>query len=350
MFCSIECREQSLKRYHKYECPVMDQLLKSASVHMPLRQFFIALSYFNGSVEHLREFFKANESLSATIFDFDMRSQDSENDKNHLLALRSLIKSSSIFDLNDHVAILKNHPQLQNIFHENQKFIESFIQRQCQICDLNVHGIFSGTAEKNDDPTTMFSHMQQAIGTGSLLFGALTNHSCANNVFRIYVEGKVAYSVCRPIKKGDQLFDCYKWVLSIISPISCYIKIVQFLTRASFVKQPKAERQTKLLNEYGFFCDCEACTNEFPTPPDLSFKDFKLFKFAKKANDDILKLHPGQAMKKYVECCDILEKNHQNFPCMELCLLQKCIATFLLKQTQPSTLLSWCSFILFLVK
>lgn len=188
----------------------MDQLLMSGMVHMPLRQFFIALSNFNGSVDKLQEFFKENENLSTTVFDFDLRLQDSENDKNHLLALRSLIKSSTRFLLDDHVKILKSHPQLQDIFNQHQEFIESFLQRQCQICDLNVHGIFSGNAQKNEDPTTMFSHMQQAIGTGSLLFGALTNHSCANNVFRIYVEGKVAYSVCRPIRKGDQLFDCYK--------------------------------------------------------------------------------------------------------------------------------------------
>lgn len=210
MFCSIECREQSFRRYHKYECSVMDQLLRSGSVHMPLRQLFIAMSYFNGSVEKLKEFFKENENTSSTVFDFDLRSKDAENDKNHLLALRSLIRSSSAFLLDDHIEILKNHPQLQCTYQEHHEFIDSFLQRQCQVCDLNVHGIFSGNAQRNDDPSKMFSHMQQAIGTGSLLFGALTNHSCANNVFRIYVEGKVAYSVCRPIKKGDQLFDCYK--------------------------------------------------------------------------------------------------------------------------------------------
>lgn len=94
----------------------------------------------------------------------------------------------------------------------------------------------------------------------------------------------------------------------------------------------------KLFNEFGFKCDCEACSRNFPTPPALGFKDVKLVKYAKKADDEILKLKPSQAMKKYQDCCEILQKNHRDFPTIELCLLQKCIATFLLAKAQPANL------------
>jgi hypothetical protein len=30
-------------------------------------------------------------------------------------------------------------------------------------------------------------------------------------VLRVCVLGKIAFVVCRPIAKGSQLFDCYKW-------------------------------------------------------------------------------------------------------------------------------------------
>lgn len=212
MFCSTECHQQAFKRYHRYECPIMDQLLKSASIHMPLRQLFIALSVFDGSIEKLEKFFNENDNFAATVFDFDFSSQHHENDKNLLLALRSLIKSSEIFDLSDFESILKSHHELKDIWLSRQPFIRSFLLRQCQTSDLNVHGIFSGSSKKIDsyDPNTIFSSLQHAIGTGTLLFGALTNHSCANNVFRVYVDGRVVYSVCRPISKGSQLFDCYK--------------------------------------------------------------------------------------------------------------------------------------------
>lgn len=212
MFCSTECYQQAFNRYHNYECPVMDQLLTSPSIHMPLRQLFIALSVFNGSVEELENFFKDNENISTTVFDFDLSSHRHENDKNLLLAMRSLIKSKESFDLGEFEEILKNHDKLKDIWLSHQNFIRSFLQRQCQTSDLNVHGIFSGSSKKIEsyDPNTVFSSLQHAIGKGTLLFGALTNHSCANNVFRVYVDGKVVYSVCRPIPKGSQLFDCYK--------------------------------------------------------------------------------------------------------------------------------------------
>lgn len=100
----------------------------------------------------------------------------------------------------------------------------------------------------------------------------------------------------------------------------------------------KSHRQVKLYEEFGFKCDCVACDTNYPTPPALNFKDIKLLKFAKKADDEILTMQPGQAMRKFRDCCDILEKNNQNFPCVELCMLQKCIASFLLQQAQPSVL------------
>lgn len=104
------------------------------------------------------------------------------------------------------------------------------------------------------------------------------------------------------------------------------------------MEQPKIERQQRLLKEFGFECKCEACNGNYPTPPALNFKDIKLLKFAKKADDEILQLPKGQAMKKFRDCCEILEKNQKNFPCVEVFLLQKCIVKFLLHQAQPTIL------------
>lgn len=212
MFCSNECYQKSQQRYHQYECSVIEKLLKSGSVHITLRIFFIALSTFVGSIEKLKDFMNQMKNESSSIFDLDLRNQNNEIDKKLLLSLLSLIKSQKIFPLQMHEEIIKNHPILKVIWNKNQDFIKQFLLQLCQISDLNFHGIFSGTSQniQTQNPSTLFQNLQQSIGSGSFLFASMINHSCANNVVRICVEGNIIYVVCRPISKGAQLFDCYK--------------------------------------------------------------------------------------------------------------------------------------------
>lgn len=213
MFCSSECRDESFKRHHRYECPIMDQLLKSPNVHMAIRLFFVALSTFDGSIEDLKQFLEMNVNRSVSIFDFtDEKTQGNEKDKNLLLALMSSARSSKTFSLEKHEVILKNHPQLKDIWIEHEEFIKRFIHHQIQAYATNFHGLFGGSLKKTEDlsPATTFSELQQSIGCGYLLFASLINHSCANNILRTCVEGKIVLVVGRPIRKGEQLFDCYK--------------------------------------------------------------------------------------------------------------------------------------------
>ncbi|CRK89366.1 CLUMA_CG003122, isoform A [Clunio marinus] len=313
MFCSIECMETALKRFHRYECSIMAKLLESGSVHMAMRLFFIALSKFDGCFEKLEDFISNENKM--TIFDCDLKSSEREGNERMLRSLMSLMKSPKIFPVTPLMEILKNHHELGDSSEKHEKFIANFLQKLRQISDWNFHGITSGSSKSVDVNETKREGLEETIGSGSLIFCSLINHSCANNVMRICVEGKVLLVVCRPISKGSQLFDCYK---------------------ISFLQHQKQERQEILLKDFGFACDCEACTQNFPTPPMLKFKDPKLLKFAKKTDDEMLTLQHNQAFKKFRDCCDILEKNNQNFPCLELCLLLRCIANFLFKQAQPS--------------
>jgi SET domain len=188
----------------------MEKLLESGVVHMTLRQFFVALSMFDGSIKKLEEFIKENEHRNITIFDFDFKSEGS--DKNKLLASRSLIRTKRIFSMTDHEKILKSHPNLKLSLQNHFEFIKSFLLLHRQISDLNYLGVFSGSSMKIGSQNTLkiLQSMQQPIGIGSLLFGSFVNHSCSNNVFRVCVEGKLVYTVCRPIERGSQIFDGYK--------------------------------------------------------------------------------------------------------------------------------------------
>lgn len=204
--------QQANRRYHTYECPVMDQLVNAGAAHMILRLFFIALSTFNGSIEELEKFMKNNESNVTAVSDINLSLDDDSTEKELLHAQLSMIKSSRIFSLQQHEEILKNHPRLGQTWLKHHEFIKSFLLRQCQISDLSFHGIFSGSSRQNDsqEPSSIIASLQQPVGSGSLLYGSGINHSCSNNVFRVCCEGRVVYIVCRPISKGMQIFDCYK--------------------------------------------------------------------------------------------------------------------------------------------
>lgn len=217
MFCSQKCREEAFEMFHKFECPVMSKLLKSGSVNIALRIFFIALSAC-GSIDNLRSFMNEIESSPSNVFDFDFSDEtDGKAIKNYLACLNSLTRSSRNFPLQVHSEILRNHPELKEIWTANESFIKMFLLRQCQINDLYFHGIFSGSLKKSatQDPSLIFKDLQQSISSGWFPFCSLINHSCAPNVERIYVEGKVALVACRPIASGSQLFDCYKLVYSL---------------------------------------------------------------------------------------------------------------------------------------
>lgn len=100
----------------------------------------------------------------------------------------------------------------------------------------------------------------------------------------------------------------------------------------------KADRQIQMLKEFNFTCECEACDKNYPSPPNLANKDIKLLKFAKKTEHEIMQLKPNQALKRYGDCCEALNNKNNSYPSLEMSMLQKCMAMFLLRQAQPSVL------------
>lgn len=122
-------------------------------------------------------------------------------------------------------------------------------------------------------------------------------------------------------------------------PTLC-ILISPFNSRTSFLTTPKPDRQAKLFEEFGFRCECKACMEDYPTSQRLVCRDKRLLKFAKKADEEVFQQQEGHAMKRYCETCEIIEKNPLNFPSIELCVLQKYMAKFLLLKARPLVLFS----------
>lgn len=205
MFCSQECELKAMKGFHIYECPMIDLLLKSGIMQMGLRVFFQALSMFNGSIEQLEKFLNENKNESVSVYDFDLSSSDEEQcAKSFLTSLYCLTKSYKACEGDSPEMLLKDHPQLSEIWKSHEAFIRAFILKILQIGDSNFHGICGWSLKKYEN------QFPQMIGIGCYPFISMCNHSCAPNVNRIYIEDKMLLLVERPIKKGEQLFDCYK--------------------------------------------------------------------------------------------------------------------------------------------
>lgn len=207
MFCSTECSELAHKNFHAYECPIVDLLLKAGVMQMSLRIFFQALSIFDGSIDDLEQFLLTNEKRnpSASVYDFNFANpNDQSNAKSFLLSLFCLTKSDKICPTDSPEKLLKTHPQLKVVWKLHEAFIRKFILRILQVGDSNFHGICGWSRKKYEN------QFPQMTGIGCYPFISLVNHSCAPNVNRIYVEDNMLLLVERPIKKGEQLFDCYK--------------------------------------------------------------------------------------------------------------------------------------------
>lgn len=186
----------------------MDKLLTSGSVHIALRIFFIALSAFKGSIKDLQIFMTEIDKMDQNFSIFDFNISQPDNIKSCLRYLNTLSRSTNRFSTVQHEEILENHPDLKDIFESNKDFIREFLQRQCQTNDHYFHGIFGHKITSND--SRAYQELQQSIGSGWFPFCSLINHSCASNIMRIYIDGRIALIVSRFIPSGSQLFDCYK--------------------------------------------------------------------------------------------------------------------------------------------
>jgi hypothetical protein len=202
-----------MKYFHQYECPIISDILKSGSVNMSLRLFFISLSLFEGNINNLQTFYEENRNHEKNLFDFDFSTLTNLKDilLVKLKCLLSLSKSSKQYPMMTQKNILNRHSTLHLMYAENTDFIHEYLQVLCQISDHNFHGIFSSNLGIKIFDNSNLKNLQEPIGSGSFLFTSLINHSCTPNILRICLDGEMRLVVCRRIEKGSQIYDCYKY-------------------------------------------------------------------------------------------------------------------------------------------
>lgn len=326
MFCSTCGSDQKV---HFLECSVPENLitLLTSTQRMALQTFFTALSLFDGSVEQLAAFLTENPQ-SRTVFDL----QTIEDKKQMLLAVHSLVSNCETNVDNSKLDdIFTKTPVLSEMWASNGAFIKSFLKKQTQIATLNYHEIYAWPLKRGgflsgDESSQALAYKRNVAssGNGSFPFCALVNHSCASNVCKIFIDGKLLFVVTMPIDKGEQLFDSYGY---------------------SFTNVPKDYRQAELLKSYRFKCECAACKHDWPLMPNLKVIDKACFNKAKKACRDLStcsgQITQKKAFESFQEACNNIERGRKNFPSIELCSLLESASAFLELSYKPAVLFPW---------
>lgn len=316
MFCQ-QCHGSLSKGLHRFECPLTKVIFYSgftSSVQMAFKTFFAALSLFDGSIEQLEKFFSENNE-QRTVFDCT----DSSDRRQKMLAVHSLIFSEKIEVKEDIFEdMFQLTPELRRMWSTNGQFIKKFLTKQKQIGTMNYHEIYEWPLKKGglpDDELDEFkgslAYKRGAIatGNGSYPFISLINHGCSPNVCRFYSDARAVLVVIRPVDKGEQIFDNYGY---------------------SFTYVPKDFRQSELLTQYRFKCNCQACDNDWPLLPSLKIIDKSSFSKAKKITRELrlTGVNQKKAVEKFKELCECVQRSiKQNYPSIEMCsLIESCIS------------------------
>jgi hypothetical protein len=84
-----------------------------------------------------------------------------------------------------------------------------------------------------------------------------------------------------------------------------------------FLQKPKRHRQKTLQSQFNFFCNCEACANDFPLAKDLNEFDENFIDPSEEFSslDDALRI--------FKENCEYIDEHADKFPSFELCRLMQ---------------------------
>lgn len=314
MFCSEECEARAYKSYHKYECPLGEVTSNlGATVRMALRTFFVALAIFGESLEELQKYL-LEHSKSCTVFELE----DPDEVKQTFLAINSLIASEETNIKKEFFEkIFQITPELKEMWSIHGDFIAKFLERQTQIGTLNYHEIYVWPLGRLRDhdldqfaDSLAYKRGTIAAGNGSYPFFSLINHHCAPNISRMFINDKIVLVVQRPVKEGDQLFDNYGY---------------------NFTNVTKDYRQSELLKQYRFKCNCEPCINDWPILSALKICDKMCLNKAKKVCRELslTNFNRKKVIAKYRELCEIIDKNQNNFPSIEMCSMMQSAVAYL---------------------
>lgn len=211
MFCSDECQQRAMEEYHRFECPILQDMHRLVEhVLVPaLRLTIKTLTTFNFDLEAMRLLMESNGKNTPNALEMDWTSIDpketygivynleSHRDKrspNHLgqYAINAIIMSEILLQHKKIRDSCKNPNALRNI-------IELLIMHHAMILPVNSFGSWF---EDYEDKACKSKVLMEGIYP----ILSMINHSCAPNSQPMNGSDDIlALYVLRPIKKGSPI-------------------------------------------------------------------------------------------------------------------------------------------------
>lgn len=208
MFCRT-CRDEASETFHKIECPVIDLMaqLLCDYAFVTLRKVICTITSFR-SADALIAFIEETRDQNLTIFDCDYTEKSSHYAPVHFivgnvgnvgrdigaalgayiltsLVLKPLFQLTELKDMfTDEQAVSVLGPLILHHMQRSQKY-------------------YAGSVSFNG---SLFFEYAKGVHP----FRGLLNHSCAPNLSVTSTNSKFVYTVLKPTKAGEQLFDNYK--------------------------------------------------------------------------------------------------------------------------------------------
>lgn len=213
MFCSAECQKEALAGFHKYECPIIHQIMykiPEPKFRLTLRLIVRGLMIFE-SLDEFLDFTEKAMGQECTVFTIDNGKAEQQ-----YAAVCSLQKAAEPDNLR-----LKNVEEICTLLfqqfgqksnkqpEEFERILRKIIKNNYLMVELNrliiqIHSHVSEQDCGNICPHYFRNDIGNALGVYAFL--SLFNHSCCPNVVITASGNEQIASVIRPIKAGDQLF------------------------------------------------------------------------------------------------------------------------------------------------
>lgn len=206
MFCSESCYNEAFKRFHKYECVVVNQILHSMEPRsrFALRLILRGLSEYGDLDAFLDASAKAmNEKR--TIFDIDENNQTKWTERYAATFSLNLVHNIEIILLNVFQTFNNTSDlEMTECLTQLQEIIKQHI--------LMIHRNYRFMDELRVLHSTCldFDFENPRLVMGMAPFTSMLNHSCFPNIEITSSGNKLISSVLQPIKAGQELYACYR--------------------------------------------------------------------------------------------------------------------------------------------